>query len=167
MVPLFGQRLRRGHSPVEHRGTFVCHSVCPFVPPQALSDLKSALSGQKSALSGFESALSGLKYALSGLKSVLSGLKSVLLSLKSVLSGLKPALADSKPERADFRPERVNFRPERTDFRPEMAWGEWTDGRIDERKSPCVLQDLVPFGAAVLLPPFPFHNHAKQGNGYR
>ena len=26
---------------------------------------------------------------------------------------------------------------------------ERTDGRTDERKSPCVLQDFVPFGAAA------------------
>ena len=60
--------------------------------------------------------------------------------------------------RADFRPERADFRPERADFRPERAWGMdgWTDGRTDawndERKSPCVLQNFVPFGAAALLP---------------
>ena len=30
---LFGQRSRRGQSPVEHRGTFVCHSVRPSVRP--------------------------------------------------------------------------------------------------------------------------------------
>ena len=29
----FGQRPQRGRSPVEHRRTFVCHSVCLFVPP--------------------------------------------------------------------------------------------------------------------------------------
>ena len=28
----FKQRPQRGQSPVEHRGTFVFHSVCPFVP---------------------------------------------------------------------------------------------------------------------------------------
>ena len=43
----------------------------------------------------------------------------------------------------------------------------WTDGRTDEQKSPCVLKDFVPFGAAALLPLTPFHNHAKLGNGYR
>ena len=31
----------------------------------------------------------------------------------------------------------------------------------------CVLQDFVPFRAAALLPLSQFHNHAKQGNGYR
>ena len=44
------------------------------------------------------------------------------------------------------------------------------DGRMDEQtdelKSPCVLQDFVPFGAAALLPLTGIHNHAKQGNGY-
>ena len=39
--------------------------------------------------------------------------------------------------------------------------------RQDERKSPCVLQDFVPFGAAALLPLTPIHIHSKQGNGYR
>ena len=35
------------------------------------------------------------------------------------------------------------------------AWGvwgrghEWTNGQTDKRKSPCVLQDFVPFGAAA------------------
>ena len=41
------------------------------------------------------------------------------------------------------------------------------DKRTDERKSPCVLQDFVPFGAAALLPLTQIHNHAQQGNGYR
>ena len=36
-----------------------------------------------------------------------------------------------------------------------------------EQRSPCVLQDIVPFGAAALLPLTPIQNHAKQGNGYR
>ena len=72
-----GQRPRRGRSPVEHRGTFVCpfvrSSVRPIVsPPQALSGLKSALSGLKSALSGLKSATSGLKSVLSGLTSALT-----------------------------------------------------------------------------------------------
>ena len=60
--------------------------------------------------------------------------------------------ADLRSERADFRPERADFRPERADIRPERAWGgadERTNGRTDERKSPCVLQDFVPFGAAA------------------
>ena len=79
---------------------------------------------------------------------------------------LRPYRADFRPERADFRPKRVDFRPERVDFRAERAWwrmDRWTH----ERKSPCVLQDFVPFGAAALLPLIPIHNHAKQGNGYR
>ena len=63
---------------------------------------------------------------------------------------------------------KADFRPERADFRPERAWGAdgRTDGRTDEQKSPCVLQDFVPFGAAA-LPLIPIYNHAKQGNGYR
>ena len=37
----------------------------------------------------------------------------------------------------------------------------------NKQKSPCVLQDFIPFSAASLLPLIPIHNHAKQGNGYR
>ena len=162
----FGQRPQRGRSPVEHRRTVVRPFVRPFVrlsPPGPL----------RPEICPFRPEIYPLRpeICLSGLESALSGLKSALPGLKSVLLGLKSALTDSRPERADFRSERVNFRPERADFRPERAWGErtdgWTDGRNDERKSPCVLQDFVPFGAAALLPLTPFHNHAKQGNGYR
>ncbi|MEE3023188.1 MAG: hypothetical protein VX367_11410, partial [SAR324 cluster bacterium] len=87
--------------------------------------------------------------------------------LKSAhLGPLRPSHAlrlPSQPERANFRPERKDFRPERADSRPERALGR----QKDERKSPCVLQDIVPFGAAALLPFTPIHNQAKQGNGYR
>ena len=55
-----------------------------------------------------------------------------------------------------FRPDRAGFRPERVDFRPERAWGRWMDRQMNERtnkqKSPCVLQDFVPFGAAAQKP---------------
>ena len=36
-----------------------------------------------------------------------------------------------------------------------------------EQKSPCVLQDIVPFGAATLLTITYIDKHTKQGNGYR
>ena len=58
----------------------------------------------------------------------------------------------------------------RTDGRPERAWGRmdgWMDKQMEERKSPCVLQDFVPFEAADLLPLTQIHIHARQGNGYR
>ena len=59
-------------------------------------------------------------------------------------------MADFRPERADFKPESADFRPERADFRPERAWGGRTNGQTNERtKVPCVLQDIVPFGAAA------------------
>ena len=45
---------------------------------------------------------------------------------------------------------------------PEGEAGGRMDGRTD---FPCVLQDLVPFGAAA-LPLIPIYNHAKQGNGF-
>ena len=89
--------------------------------------------------------------------------------MKSVLSVFESERADFRPGRADLRPERTGFRPDRANFRPERALGTdgWTDGRTDEQKSPCVLQDFVPFGAAALLPLTPIYNHAEQGNGYR
>ena len=65
-----------------------------------------------------------------------------------------------RPERLELRPERLDLGPERLDLRPERPEGpdegggdertnERTDGRTDEQKSPCVLQDFVPFGAAA------------------
>ena len=62
----------------------------------------------------------------------------------------RPQRTDFRHERADLRLERIDFGPERADFRP---WGdERTDGQNDEQKSPCALQDLVPFGAAAQKP---------------
>ena len=55
-------------------------------------------------------------------------------------------------ERLDLRAERPDLTPERPDLRPEgpeMGTDEWTNERMDKRKSPCVLQDIVPFGAAA------------------
>ena len=63
--------------------------------------------------------------------------------------------ADFRPNRANFRLERVDYGPERADFWPERPDGGETNGqtRINEcmnkRKSHCVLQDFVPFGAAA------------------
>ena len=60
---------------------------------------------------------------------------------------------DLRPDRPDFKPERPDLRLERPDLRPERPDGGGTDermnGRTDKRKSPCVLQDFVPFGAAA------------------
>ena len=113
-----GQRPQRGRCPVEHRGTFVCLSVCSFIhsppPDQAfpasnirplrppirllllqMSFLRSQIRhpSLKSAFSGFKSVLSGLNSVLSGLNSAVSGLKSVLSDFKSALSSLKSALS--------------------------------------------------------------------------
>ena len=81
-------------------------------------------------------------------------------------TGFRPERLDFRRERADSRPERADFRPERADLMPKRV-NERTDRRTGEQKSPCVLQDFFPFGAAALLPLFPIHNHAKQGSGYR
>ena len=51
------------------------------------------------------------------------------------------------PEKPDLRPKRPDLRPERPDLRPERP--DWGDELTNKRKSPCVLQDFVPFGAAA------------------
>ena len=56
---------------------------------------------------------------------------------------------DLRPERPDLRPERSDLRLERPDLRLGGGTNEQTDERTDKRKSPCVLQDFVPFGAAA------------------
>ena len=74
--------------------------------------------------------------------------------------GLRPERLDLRPERPDLRPERLDLRPERPDsrsqrpdLRPEGPDEGGTHARTNERtnkqKSPCVLQDFVPFGAAA------------------
>ena len=59
------------------------------------------------------------------------------------------------------------MRPERSDLRPERSDGgdEQTNDQMDERKSPCILQDFVPFGATALLPLNLDHTLLKQGTG--
>ena len=71
-----------------------------------------------------------------------------LRSVRPKRPDLRPELADLRPERADLRPERAYLRPERAVLRPGRG-DERNDGWTDERKSPCVLQDFVPFGAAA------------------
>ena len=65
-------------------------------------------------------------------------------------------MADLRPERLDLRPERPDLRSQRPDMRPEgphEGAGGGTNGRTnertDERKSPCVLQDFIPFEAVA------------------
>ena len=60
--------------------------------------------------------------------------------------GPLPKKTDFRPEIADLKPEIADFQPERADFRPDRARG---DKRNDKQKSPCVLQDFIPFGAAA------------------
>ena len=84
-----------------------------------------------------------------------------------------PSQADSRLERPDFKPEKADFRPERgiSGLIGQISGlrGPGGDGRMDGQmnKSPRVLQDFVPFGAAAMLPLTLIHNCAKQGNGYR
>ena len=68
----------------------------------------------------------------------------------------RPVRLDLKPERLNLRPKRPDLRSQKPDLRPagpdEGAGGG--DERIknkqtNKRKSPCVLQDFVPFGAAA------------------
>ena len=65
----------------------------------------------------------------------------------------RPGLRSERPKMPDLRLERPDLRPERPDLRPERSdWGgtnKRMDEQTDEQKSPCVLQDFVPFGAAA------------------
>ena len=81
-------------------------------------------------------------------------------NLRPERPGLRPERPDLRPDRLDLRPKRLSLRPERPDLRsqrpdlrPEGPDEGGTNGRTnertDERKSPCVLQDFVPFGAAA------------------
>ena len=71
--------------------------------------------------------------------------------------GLRPEKLYLMPKRPGLRPNRLDLRPERPDSRsqrPDLGLegpngGGRTNARTDERKSPCVLQDFVPFGAAA------------------
>ena len=54
-----------------------------------------------------------------------------------------------RPERADLSPGRTDLRAERADLRELGGGDRRTNGRTNEQKSPCVLQDFVPFGAAA------------------
>ena len=60
---------------------------------------------------------------------------------------------DLEPERPDLRPKRLDLRPDRPDLRPEKpdegGTNKQTNKQTNERKSPCVLQDFVPFGTAA------------------
>ena len=58
------------------------------------------------------------------------------------------------------------LRPEICPLRPQTMDGR-ANGRMNKQKSPCVLQDIVPIGAAALLTITFNHQHIKQGNGYR
>ena len=113
-----------------------------FVVPQAFSGLKAALSGLISALSNLGSAKVDL-----GLRGQVSGLSKQIKCLRGQISGLRGQISGLRG--------------------PGGLTDRRTDERTDEQKSPCVLQDFVPFGAAALLPLIPIYNHSKQGNGYR
>ena len=52
------------------------------------------------------------------------------------------------------------LRGPRADKQTDGRTDEQTNKQTDERKSPCVLQDFVPFGAAALTL-IPIFNHAK------
>ena len=75
-------------------------------------------------------------------------------NLKPERLDLRPKMPDLRPEMPDLRPERLDLRPDRPDLRPDRLMGG-TNGRTneltDERKSPCVLQDFVSFGAPPSL----------------
>ena len=112
---VFGQRPRRGRSPVEHRGTFVCHSICLFILPRP------------SHAWNLPSQAWNLPSQAWKLPSQAWNLPSHALNLRGQISGLRGQISgprtDFRPERADSKPERADFRPERVNFRPERAWG--------------------------------------------
>ena len=64
---------------------------------------------------------------------------------------MRPERLDLRLERPDWGSERPDLRSQRPDLRPEEpdGGGRQTDKLTDERKSPCVLQDFVPFRAAA------------------
>ena len=61
---------------------------------------------------------------------------------------MRPETADLRPERTDLRPERADLRLERAGLSLEKGDYKRADRQTDEQKSPCDLQDFVPFGAA-------------------
>ena len=91
----FGQRPRRGESPVEHRGTFVR-------PAQ----------GHEMLHRGLTEGLQELK-----LRSKKADVRPENVNQKLDIAG--PENLDFRPERLDLRPERLYLRPERLDLRPE------------------------------------------------
>ena len=154
-----GSGAQGARSSVEHRGTFLRPSVCPSLPLQAISGLKSALSGLKPILSGLKSDLSGLKSERTGFRQERadfrpqradswperSDFKPMRANFRPKRADFRPERADIRPERADFRPERTDFRSERVDFRPERAWEGQMKGRMDE-SLPVFYRTLSPSG---------------------
>ena len=135
--------------------------------PSDLSDLISSLPSLKFALSGLKSALSILKSILSGEKSALSELISIPRPRVSPLRYQISFQASNLLFWARNLPSKT--KNQESGLQSALAVFKLAISgikRMDEWKSPCVLQNFVPFGTAALLPLTPFHNHAKQGNGY-
>ena len=76
--------------------------------------------------------------------------------------GSGPKVTMSCRTQGDFSP--IGFKPWGWDLslKAEIC----TQGRTNKQKYPRVLQDIVPFGAAALLPITYNHQHMKQGNGF-
>ena len=53
-------------------------------------------------------------------------------------------MAELRPERTDLKPEGADLRSERASLKPERP-----DQGGEDRQTPCILQDLVPFEAVV------------------
>ena len=66
----------------------------------------------------------------------------------------RPGRADFRTEKADFRPRKLDCRSQTTDFGPERPEGgdKQMNERTNKQKSPCVLQNFVPFGGAAQKP---------------
>ena len=121
MLTPFGQRPRRGRSPVEHRGTFVRHSIRSSVRSSPPGPLRPEICPLRPKICHLRPEICPLRPEICPLRPEICPLK-----LKSTLSGLRRQISDLRG-----------------------PGGGLTNERTDEQKSHCVQQDFVPFGAAA------------------
>ena len=115
LFTFFGQRPRRGRSPVEHRGTFVRSSVRPSVrpfvcpPPQALSNQPSQPSNQ--SCQGLNQPSQASNQASQAFQA----------SIPCVLQDFVPFGALFGPNSAPIQHSRVSNQPSRVSNRPSRV----------------------------------------------
>ena len=141
----------KGTMPCKTQGDFRLF-VRSFVPPLA-SKLKFQPQGSNSSLK--------TQIPASRLKSQPQGSNP---SLEAQISASK---LESQPQglnphhEAQIPASRLKYQPQCSNLHTQM------DGRMNYRKSPSVLQNIIPFRAAALLPITQNHQHTQQGSGYR